>query len=68
MRKVRLNNLYESLLPPENTDCLWADVDENTGDLRAIHRYNKAKGEWEPYMASTDYMKPDQSSEPDEII
>lgn len=65
MKKVRLNNLYESSLPPEDINVLWADIDENTGDLRAIHRYNKAKGEWEPYMASTDYMKPSEDDEED---
>ena len=35
---------------------MWADVDENTGELRAIHKYNKSKGEWEPNMVSVDYI------------
>lgn len=59
MKKYKLDNLYESPLPPVNVNILWADVDENTGDLRAIHRYNKIEGKWEPYMVSVDYLKED---------
>lgn len=58
MKKVRLNNLYESSLPPEDINVLWADIDENTGNLRAIHKYNKSKGQWEPDMVSIDFMNP----------
>lgn len=60
MRKYNLNNLYESPVPPTNIDVLWVDRDESTGNLRAIHKYNKSKGEWEPYMVSVDYMKSDE--------
>ena len=56
MKKVNLNNLYESRYPPENIDVLWADKDSNTGELRAIHKYNKSKGKWEPNMVSVDYL------------
>ena len=59
MKKVNLSNLYESYYPPENTDILWADKDENTGELKAIHKYNKSKGEWEPSMVSVDYLNND---------
>lgn len=69
MKKYNLDRLYESSLPPTSTDVLWADKDENTGDLKAIHRYKK--GQWEPYLVSVDYMSPDddsQKQEPDEIV
>lgn len=55
MKKLKLNNLYESSLPPTRTDILWADKDENTGDLKAIHRFKK--GKWEPYMVSVGYLE-----------
>lgn len=63
MKKVNLNNLYESPYPLENIDSLWVDKDENTGKIRAIHEYNKSKGEWEPSMVSIDFMKPDEEGE-----
>lgn len=59
MRKINLDNLYESPTPLENINNLWVDIDEDTGDIRAVHRYNKDKGEWEPYIVSVDYIKPD---------
>ena len=65
MKKLNLNNLYESSLPPTRTDILWADKDENTGDLKAIHRFKK--GKWEPYLVSVDYLKPDEPFEPEEL-
>ena len=40
MKKLNLNNLYESSYPPTDTKILWVDKDESTGDIRAIHRYN----------------------------
>ena len=58
MKKVNLNNLYESPYPPTDINTLWVDKDESTGKIRAIHKYNIAKGEWEPDMVSVDYMKP----------
>lgn len=63
MKRLNLNNLYESHLPPTRTDVLWVDKDENTGDIRAIHRFRK--GKWEPYLVSTDYMKPSEPAEPE---
>lgn len=63
MKKVRLNNLYESPLPPEDINILWADIDEDTEELRAIHKYNKSKGKWEPNMVSVDFMNPDGEDE-----
>lgn len=61
MKKLNLNNLYESHLPPTRTDVLWVDVDEATGDIRCISRFNK--GVWEPYLVSLDYMKPEETEE-----
>lgn len=57
MKKYKLDNLYESSSPLENIDNLWADVDENTGELKAIHKYNKSKCEWEPSMVSVNYLE-----------
>lgn len=62
MKKVNLNNLYESPNPPTDINTLWVDKDETTGKMKAIHKYNKAKGEWEPYMASTEFMGEDVDS------
>lgn len=58
MKKLNLNNLYESRLPPVRTDVLWVDMDEKTRDIRAIHRFKE--GKWTPYLVSVDYMKPDE--------
>lgn len=63
MKRLNLNNLYESHLPPIRTDVLWVDKDENTGDIRAIHRFRK--GKWEPYLVSAEYMKPSEPTEPE---
>lgn len=68
MRKYKLDNLYESSLPLENINNLWADVDENTGRLRAIHKYNKSKGEWEPDMVSVEYISTPDDNIPQEIV
>ena len=61
MKRLNLNNLYESHLPPTRTDVLWVDKDGSTGDIRAIHRFRK--GKWEPYLVSAEYMKPSESAE-----
>lgn len=53
MKKLNLNNLYESLLPPESTNVLWADIDENTKKLKDIKEYNNSTGEWEPVVISS---------------
>lgn len=55
MKKVILN-LYESTYPPDNINVLWVDKDKNTGDIRAIHRYNQRTKEWEPYLVSVKYL------------
>lgn len=68
MRKYKLDNLYESSLPLENVNNLWADVDKNTGKLRAIHKYNKSKGEWEPDMVSVEYINTPDDNIPQEIV
>ena len=59
MKKIKIDNIYQSSLPPDNTRILWADVDESTGKLRAIHKYNESLGQWEPMLVSVDYMKPE---------
>lgn len=64
MKKTTLN-LYEQGLPPDNINNLWLDKDESTGEIKAIHRYNKNKGEWEPYLVSVDYLK-DEEGTPEE--
>lgn len=58
MKKLNLNNLYESRLPPTRTDVLWVDKDKNTGDIKAIHRFKN--GKWNPYLVSVDYMRPNK--------
>lgn len=59
MKRVKLDNLYESHLPPTDTNVLWVDMDESTGNIRAIHRYNKKERAWEPYLIGYEYMLPD---------
>ena len=68
MKKVNLNNLYESPYPPTDINTLWVDKDESTGKIRAIHKYNIAKGEWEPDMVSVDYMKPTESEDSNSFV
>lgn len=62
MKKVNLNNLYESSIPPVDIKSLWVDKDESTGDIIAIHRFNIATHAWEPYLVSVDYMKPEDTN------
>jgi hypothetical protein len=59
MKKLILNNLYESHLAPTRTDVLWVDKDTKTGDIKVIHRFKN--GKWEPYLVSVDYMRPSES-------
>lgn len=61
MKKLCLNNLYESRFPPTRTDVLWVDKDESTGEIRAIHRFRR--GNWEPYLVSVEYMRPSEPVE-----
>lgn len=63
MKKVNLNNLYESPYPPTNINVLWVDKDESTGDIRAIHRYDRAAKAWTPYLVAVDYLKPDEEGQ-----
>lgn len=64
MRKITLN-LYEQELPPKNINDLWVDIDENTGDIKAIHRYNKKESKWEPYLVSVSYLEDEKPSSPE---
>lgn len=57
MKKYKLNNLYQSPYPLENTNNLIADVNPNNNDLQAIMRFNVSKQEWEPYMLSMDFIR-----------
>lgn len=66
MQRIELGNLIESPTPLENINDLWADIDESTGDIKAIHRYNKGKGEWEPYLVSVDYLKSESEEDNEE--
>lgn len=63
MKKVNLNNLYESPYPPTDIRVLWVDKDETTGEIRAIHRYSTKSKSWEPYLVGVDYMKPEEEEE-----
>ena len=58
MKKLNLNNIYESSFAPTDIRVLWADVDKSTGDIKAIHRYNQTTKEWEPYLVAVGYMQP----------
>ena len=68
MKKVRLDNLYQSSLPPTDINILWTDIDENTGEIIAIHRYNKNDRTWEPYLVSVNYLRPAPISNEDEEL
>ena len=54
MQRIELGNLIESPTPLENINDLWVDINENTGGIGTIHKYNKGTGEWEPYLVSQD--------------
>lgn len=58
MKKVLLNNLYISSLPPTDTTILWVKMKEGSDDIESIFRYRN--GSWEPYLVSVDFMKPDK--------
>lgn len=47
MKKLNLN-LYESPYPPTDTNVLWVDVNESTGDIATIKKFEN--GEWVPYL------------------
>ena len=61
MKKVNLNNLYESSTPPSDTKSLWMIKDHKTGDIKAIFRYER--GKWEPYLVSVKYMREEVKEE-----
>lgn len=61
MKRVNINNLYESPYPPIDINALWVDRDESTNKIRSIHKYNQAKGEWEPSMVSVNYLEGDST-------
>lgn len=50
MKKLNLTNLYESHLPPTRTDVLWVDVNESTGDIRAIHKLSWSKKDLDKFI------------------
>lgn len=47
MKKLNLN-LYESPYPPTDTNVFWVDVNESTGDIATIKKFEN--GEWVPYL------------------
>ena len=62
MKRVNLNNLFESSTPPANTNVLWVDKDESINEIRAIHKYNNLTNTWEPYLVSVNYLKPKEEN------
>lgn len=60
MKKVNLEKLYESPLPPSDISVLWVDRDEIIDDIKAIHKFNKKTGEWEPYLINASFMEPEE--------
>lgn len=50
-------------IPPTDINVLWVDKDESTGDIRAIHRYDRAAKAWTPYLVAVDYLKPDEEGQ-----
>lgn len=57
MKKIVLNNLYQSSLPPTCTSVLWVKMKDGSEDIESIFRFRN--GAWEPYLVSIDFMKPD---------
>lgn len=49
MKKLNLK-LYESSTPPEDTNVLWVDIDEDTNKLKSIQQYNQSNGEWDSIL------------------
>lgn len=58
MRKVNLNNLYESPLPPTSTNVLWVtmitkeEVPGTLGQIGSIKEFNSHTGEWETILVN----------------
>lgn len=46
MKKLNLK-LYESSTPPEDTNVLWVDIDEDTNKLKSIQQYNHSNEQWD---------------------
>ena len=59
MKKIILNNLYQSQLPPTDTKVLWVKLKEASDDIESIFRFKN--GSWEPYLVSVDFMKPTET-------
>ena len=51
MKKLNLN-LYESPYPPTDTNVFWVDVNESTGDIATIKKFEN--GEWVPCLTQGD--------------
>lgn len=60
MKKIILNNLYQSSLPPTDISVLWVKLKEESQDIESIFRFRN--GSWEPYLVSIDFMKPSQET------
>lgn len=61
MKKIILNNLYQSSLPPTDISVLWVKIKEDSQDIESIFRFRN--GSWEPYLVSIDFMKPEEPKE-----
>lgn len=59
MKRVILNNLYQSSLPPTDTSVLWVKMKQGSDEIASIFRYKN--GSWEPYLVSVEFMKPDET-------
>lgn len=50
--KIFNKKIVESSVPPVNTNVLWVDIDESSGDWKSIKEYHEGKG-WKDLIAST---------------
>lgn len=58
MKKINLNNLYESPVPPSRTDVLWVDkvtkeeVPGTLGEIKTVKKFNPLTREWEVVLVN----------------
>lgn len=60
MKKILIDNLYQSDVTPQNTNVLWVQLDNSTGEIESIARFKD--GMWQPYLVSVDYFKTKKST------
>lgn len=61
MKKINLR-LYKSYYPPEDINVLWGDIDEASGNIKCIYKYNKKNQKWEPYVVSPEHLDSNKDS------